>query len=91
MGAGDPLPLSSTNPDGLALVAGNSVRGMWRGARAAESDSLLTSDERDSGTNRRTRKSSARHDSTGADSGGPENIGPVLGPGPKMSRTCASD
>jgi hypothetical protein len=36
-----------------------------RGARAAESNSLLTSESRDSGTNLRTRKSPARHDSKG--------------------------
>ena len=55
-----------------------------RGARAAESDSLLTSELWDSGTNLRTRKSPARHDATGSDSVGPENIGPLIGPAVRL-------
>jgi len=39
--------------------------GTKRGARAAESDSLIASESRDSGTSLRTRNSSARHDSRG--------------------------
>jgi len=75
-------PVGSCCPDGSTSshpeeVETDGVLGATpgrRGARAAESDSLLTSESRDSGTNRRTRKSPARHDSTGADSDGPENI-----------------
>jgi hypothetical protein len=56
--------------------------------RSHLADSLLTSELGDSDTNLRTRRSTARHDATGSDSGGPENIGPVIGQGQKMSRNC---
>jgi len=46
----------------------------WTAARVGPSDSPLTSEIQASGTKLWTRKSSARHDLTLADSGGPENV-----------------
>jgi hypothetical protein len=72
--------LSLTRHDEARLACGPSLLRRipsWRGARAAESDSLLTRSPKGSGTNRRTREFPARHNETRADGFGLENIGQI--------------
>src|SRR5664280_702626 len=89
----DPVPLGrlDIHAGRRSARGGNAPdRGARRGARSAESDSPPTSGLGDSGTDPRTRKSPARHDGTGSNSVGPENMGPVIGPDLRDTRSEVS-